>query len=268
MNLCINARDAMPRGGLLRIETGMAELDESACRARPGATPGRYVRLRVTDTGLGMTEQQIEHVFEPFYSTKPSGSGKGLGLSVAYGIVRQHNGFIEVDSVPGRGTRFDIYLPSTGVLDDQMQMILGTGPLGGIETILVVEDDAAVRGTLIRILESYGYRPIPARNADEAWSVFRGRWEEIDLVLIDVSLPKVDGRDLYDALVALRPAVKVLFVSGHSDLGGTGARRTGAPSSLVRKPFRPDDLAAQVRRTLDVKPPVRHLATGRRLTTA
>jgi signal transduction histidine kinase len=254
MNLCINAREAMPRGGLLRIETGMAELDEVACRARPGAAPGRYVRLRITDTGAGLTPQQIEHLFEPFHSTQPSGRGNGLGLAVVYGIVRQHEGFIEVDSLEGRGTRFDVYIPSSGELEEPVQMILGAGPLGGIETILVVEDDPSVRGTLTRILESYGYRPIPARNADEAWSVFKGRWEEIDLVLIDVALPKVDGRDLYDAMVALRPAVKVLFVSGHAELGEL-ARGARGPVELVKKPFRPDDLAAQVRRTLDVQPP-------------
>jgi two-component system, cell cycle sensor histidine kinase and response regulator CckA len=254
MNLCLNARDAMPNGGILRIETRNARVEPPDCVRQPGMRPGKYVLLSVSDTGVGMTPEVIEKMFDPFFTTKAPGHGTGLGLSVAYGIVKQHDGFIDVRSEPTRGTNFLVFFPIA--LERRVAPAEAVKPvsvIAGYETILLVEDDPSVRAALRRMLDSYGYTVLLATNGEEAWQIFVERTDEIDLVLLDVAMPKLGGRELYDALKALRSEVGILFVSGH-DEGRLDIRALAEQGAdLLSKPFRPDELAAAVRRALDAR---------------
>jgi len=254
MNLCLNARDAMPNGGILRIETRNARVEPPDCVRQPGMRPGKYALLSVSDTGCGMTSDVIEHMFDPFFTTKAPGEGTGLGLSVAYGIVKQHDGFIDVRSEPSRGTSFLVFFPVS--LERRTQVAEPVKPvsvIAGYETILLVEDDPSVRAALRRMLDSYGYTVLPATNGEEAWRIFVERTDEIDLVLLDVAMPKLGGRELYDALKALRAEVGILFVSGHGEARLDIRVLADQGADLLSKPFRPDELAAAVRRALDAR---------------
>jgi two-component system, cell cycle sensor histidine kinase and response regulator CckA len=259
MNLCLNARDAMQNGGILRIETRTTRVSPADCARHPGAAAGKYVTLSVSDTGHGMTPQIVEHIFDPFFTTKSPHEGTGLGLSVVYGIVKQHEGFVDVRSEPGRGTTFLVFFPIAAERRAQTaEPTRAPALVAGYETILLVEDDAGVRTALRRILDGYGYRVLAATDGEQAWQTFVQRTNEIDLVLLDVLMPKLGGRDLYDALKALKPDVNVLFVSGHGE-GSIDLRALEQQGvDLLRKPFEPDELAAAVRRALDarrVEPP-------------
>ncbi len=252
MNLFVNARDAMPGGGRLNLETSNIELDhDAATEIEPDATPGRYVLMTVTDTGHGMDEAVRQRVFEPFYTTKGVGKGTGLGLSTAYGIIRQSGGWIAVSSQVGVGTSFTIYLPriDAGVVPEEKGTV-SEPPRGG-ETILVVEDQDAVREFACAVLEAYGYNVIQASSGEAALDVAERHPGHIDLLVTDVVLTGMNGKAASEKLTALRPGLKVIFVSGYTPdaIVQRGVLHQGA--EFLQKPFRPSALAEKVRQVLD-----------------
>jgi PAS domain S-box-containing protein len=248
MNLVVNARDAMPGVGKLLLETANVERDESYVRAHPGARVGHFVMLSVNDTGVGMDEETKNRIFEPFFTTKGVGRGTGLGLSMVQGIVAQSGGYIEVYSEKGKGTSFKIYLPAAAEAAAGAGKATAVPAPGGQETVLVVEDQAEVRKYAVAVLKRYGYRVMPVESAREALLVCER--ERIDLVLTDVVMPHVSGRELADRLEILRPGIKVLFMSGYTDnvIEHHGVLEEGA--KFIQKPFSPEELAAKVRMAL------------------
>lgn len=250
INLVVNARDAMPRGGKLTIETANVTLDEDYVRQHVGTVPGDFVLLAVSDTGVGMTEEVKEHLFEPFFTTKEIGQGTGLGLSTVYGIVKQHEGYIWVYSEPGQGTTFKIYLPRVREKPERLPRQDEEGYLPrGTETVLVVEDDPAVREVMVRILREQGYTVLEAASADEALQI-AARAEGIQLLLTDVVMPKMSGKALAERLRVIYPNLKVLYVSGYSDnaIAHHGIFEKGI--AFLQKPFTIAALARKVREVL------------------
>ena len=252
MNLAVNARDAMPRGGRLTIETANVDLDEAYARQHPGVTPGPQVMLAVSDTGIGMDAETRSHIFEPFFTTKPQGEGTGLGLSTVYGIVQQSGGHIWVYSEPERGATFKIYLPPAQ--DAVAALDLASAPppaAGGHETVLLAEDDSAVRDVASEILAQKGYRVLRAPDGQSALEIARSHAGEIRLLVTDIVMPGMTGRELAIALAAERPGVRVLYMSGYTDdaVVRHGVLVEGTP--YLQKPFSPDALARKVREILD-----------------
>ena len=254
VNLVVNARDAMPEGGKLIIETAHVELDETYTREHPDVEPGQYVMFAVTDTGTGMSNEVKAHLFEPFFTTKETGKGTGLGLATCYGIVSQNNGHIGVYTEPGHGTTFKVYLP---YLEDEVTEHLSKKTqsdqaFGGAETILVVEDNEAVRDLAVGILARQGYTAVSATNGEEALDLVQGQRDRpIDLVVTDIVMPKMNGVTLANRLKSTQGNLKVLFMSGYPD-------RTTVPQGILEKdfnflakPFKPNDLAQRVRELLD-----------------
>ena len=255
MNLAVNARDAMPNGGTLSIETDDVSLDEAWCQQHPGATPGEYGAVRVSDTGVGMSLEAMDHLFEPFFTTKPSGEGTGLGLAMCYGIVKQSGGTIWVSSEPGRGTTFDIYLPrSTGALARNERRGAGDAVTrsGGRETILLIEDETVVRELAYRALSVRGYQILTAIDGPDALEIARNHKGVIDLVLSDVVMPHMTAAELSAKLRQYRPGVRLLFMSGYSETAVYSHGVIQAGAALIEKPFTPESLARQVREALDV----------------
>jgi two-component system, cell cycle sensor histidine kinase and response regulator CckA len=251
MNLSVNARDAMPGGGRLTIETCNAELSPSDTHGRGELQPGSYVRLAVTDTGCGMDETTLKNIFEPFFTTKGLGHGTGLGLATVYGIVKQSGGDILVDSEVGRGTTFVTYLPRVQAEAESEPVPDTEAAARGRETILVVEDEPALR-TLIRvILTRHGYTVIEAPNGEEAFAMAAKCTERIDLLATDVIMPKMGGIELAERLVPLRPEMGLLFLSGYTDDAITNRNVFKEGTPFLQKPFTPDALARKVRETLD-----------------
>src|SRR6478609_6801693 len=253
MNLVVNARDAMPAGGKLSIETRNVEIpaDVDASPAGVGLGPGQWVVLRVRDTGIGMDDATAARAFEPFYTTKPSGLGTGLGLSTVYGIVKQSGGHILLDSAKGRGATFEIYLPRTldAVSSDAIVASVREAAVGN-ETLLLVEDDDQVRHVAHEILKLQGYRVLPAATPLAALQLSARFPERIHLMLTDVVMPEMNGRDLAQRLRGERPNLQVLFMSGYADkaLESDDALTT---ATFLQKPLTPDSLAHAVRRVLD-----------------
>lgn len=254
MNLVVNARDAMPRGGELVIRTINVELDTGFVRRNLGATEGPHVLLEVRDTGDGMSPDVASRVFEPFFSTKEPGKGTGLGLAMVYGIVKQSNGYISVESEPGVGTAVRLFFPR--VPGPAQELVPGEGggegPLPtGCEAILLVEDEEMVRSLARRILEGLGYRVREARDATEAVELARELGDELDLLLTDVVMPRISGRQLAEALTSEFPSLPVLFMSGYTDdaLMHHGALAPG--QGFLQKPFTPGSLSRRVREILD-----------------
>ncbi len=255
MNLAINARDAMPSGGRLVIETGNIELDETYVRTNPEARPGPHVMLAVSDTGHGMDAKTMARLFEPFFTTKEEGKGTGLGLATVYGIVRQSGGTVKVYSEPGRGTTFRVYLPRVEGEEETEPRAAPAPPPGGTETILLVEDAEALRLLVREILESAGYTVIDAEAPDKALSLVEATPAPIHLLLTNMVMPRMNGQELARHIAALRPEARVVFMSGYSDQA-MGDQGTLAPRAIfLQKPFTMDALMRMIRRALDAGPP-------------
>jgi len=251
MNLAVNARDAMPNGGSMTVETSNVELDEAYARGHVQVKPGPYVMLAVTDTGCGMDASTQAHIFEPFFTTKEPGKGTGLGLATVYGIVKQHGGNIWVYSEAGQGTALKVYLPrvETGGAKVEPHRA-ATHELRGSETILVVEDEHAVRSLMVRMLRSMGYWVLEASRADEALMVCLRHKGPVHLLLTDVVMPQKSGRDLLDHLKPLRPDIKVLFTSGYTE-EALHRKVLERDAAFLPKPFTEEALARKVRDVLD-----------------
>jgi two-component system, cell cycle sensor histidine kinase and response regulator CckA len=247
LNLAINSRDAMPRGGKVTLSTENVSLD-AALAQREGLSPGDYVCLAVSDTGMGIGTEVRDRLFEPFFTTKPPGEGTGLGLSMVYGIVQQSGGSIQVESERGRGTTFRIYLPRVASVEESGAPSSPGADARGSETILLVEDSPVVRSLVRELLEHRGYRVLEARDAQEAILISDRHQARIDLLLTDLMMPRMGGHDLAARLRRRRKGLKVLYMSGYS---GEGLQAVEKGSHFLEKPFKPEALAAYVRKVLD-----------------
>ncbi|MEW6365215.1 MAG: PAS domain S-box protein [Acidobacteriota bacterium] len=255
LNLAINARDAMPDGGTLRIETANARLDEAYARDHPGVQAGPHVMLSIADTGCGMDPEVQAHLFEPFFTTKEPGKGTGLGLCTVYGIIKQSGGTIQVMSTPAQGSTFKIYLPRLAAVGDGAAAAgPSSGAAGGTETILLVEDETAVRSMTSEVLEMNGYRVLEAAAGAEALAICEKHPGPIHLVIADVVLPQVGGPELARRLRSLRPEMGVLYVSGYAEDMGVAQAAVESNSAFLQKPFTPAVLAVKVREILDGAP--------------
>jgi PAS domain S-box-containing protein len=250
MNLAVNARDAMPGGGRLTIETACIAVDEALASRHIGLTPGDHVLLTVTDNGSGMTAEVQAHLFEPFFTTKALGKGTGLGLSTVYGIVQQQGGKILVSSEVGQGTTFELFFPRLLANGKPQEAApAGPAPRPGKETILVVEDEEGVREYVMAVLGQQGYTLLEAADGAQALEVVGSHIGEIDLLLSDVIMPQMNGMQLASRLRALRPGIKVLYMSGYTDVSVEA--RPGPGEATIQKPFSPDAIAGRVREVLD-----------------
>jgi CheY-like chemotaxis protein len=253
LNLVINARDAMLQGGKLIIETANVHSGTEEAHQHPGSSSGKQVMLSVTDSGIGMTEEVKAHLFEPFFTTKEKGKGTGLGLATCYGIIEQSGGRIEVDSTVGEGTTFRIYLPATTEARDSLPAVAEDHRLPcGTETVLLAEDEPAVRSMIATILQQQGYTVLQASNGDEALKIAGGHHKTgIDLLLTDVVMPQMGGVELAGRFCTEYPSTRVIFTSGYSDQPIMTLNNSNTRVDFLQKPFMPAALASKVREVLD-----------------
>jgi CheY-like chemotaxis protein len=254
MNLAVNARDAMPQGGKLFVETSNVEIDANYARSHSPMMPGKYVMVAVSDTGCGMDLETQAHLFEPFFTTKEKGHGTGLGLATVYGIVKQSGGFIWVYSVPGRGSTFKIYLPVVEEALPTAEPAEVPAELAkGSETVLVVEDEGGVRSLVCEALASHGYKVLEAAGAASALEISEKYTEPIHLLLTDVVMPQTGGKELAKGFSTLHPETKVLYMSGYTDdaIVRHGILERG--TSFLQKPFQPRALLLKIREVLKMK---------------
>jgi nitrogen-specific signal transduction histidine kinase/ActR/RegA family two-component response regulator len=249
MNLCLNARDAMPKGGRLIIETHNVEIGDEYCRKRAYGTPGTYVLLSVSDNGTGMDAATLEQIFEPFFTTKEAGRGTGLGLATVYGIVKQHEGFIYVYSEPGSGTSFRIYLRSAAGAHDAREPSLEV-PRKGTETILVADDHEDMRDSTNEMLQALGYRTILARNGAEAVEFFKKNSDQIHLVMLDVVMPHLGGPGAYSKMIEVRPGLPVIFTTGYTSEAAPLMSLLEKGAAILQKPYGMTSLSNVIRNTL------------------
>ncbi len=253
MNLCLNARDAMPEGGRLILETDNVEFTLETVQGRPEARTGQFVRLRVRDTGHGISPAVLPRIFDPFFTTKEQGKGTGLGLALVFGIVKQHRGWIECTSEVNQGTTFSIFLPrSTTPVESAPEPRPAASTPTGHETVLLVDDEDMIRSLGRRLLQRAGYEVLLAENGEQALDVYRQSHGRIDLVILDLTMPRLSGKDALRQLVQINPAVRVLIASGYSaeDMDVSGLDKV---SGFIPKPFREEDLFRAVRQALDRK---------------
>jgi PAS domain S-box-containing protein len=254
LNLAVNARDAMPHGGRLTLETKNVEVDEAYARAYEGVPTGQYVMLAVADTGVGMDSQTQARIFEPFFTTKEPGKGTGLGLATVYGVVKQMGGAIWVRSEPGQGTSFDLYLPQVDAAVErpapEAQTALAAAP-SGTETVLLVEDQDGIRGLVREFLQRKGYEVLQANDGDHALRIAVEHKNPIHLLVTDIVMPNVGGRELARRLTEARPSMKVLFMSGYPDHASVSGEVGGEHAAVLQKPFMLATLARKVRGLLD-----------------
>jgi len=252
MNLALNARDAMPEGGQLTVETANVTFDGRYAREHQAVEPGRYIMLAVSDTGEGMTEETQARIFEPFYTTKEVGKGTGLGLSMVYGIVKQSGGYIWVYSEPGRGSTFKIYFPRVDEAAEPVGSEKQTRKVQrGTETILLVEDDEQLRQLSCSVLTHCGYEVLVASGPEQALAICRQSAKDIRLMVTDVVMPRMNGRQLAEKVTKIHPEIKVLYISGYTNnvMGHYGVLDSGL--WFLPKPFTLSALVAKVREVLD-----------------
>ena len=251
MNLATNARDAMPRGGVLTVRVGTVQMDDAFIRTHGYGRPGLYAAITVEDTGIGMTAEVREKIFEPFFTTKEEGKGTGLGLAIVYGIVEQHNGFIEARSEPGKGAAFEIYIPAVGMQNVKRGADVDVLPVGGTETILLVEDESSLRTVTMTLLAEFGYKVIEALDGRDAVEQFMKHKDDIHMILMDVIMPNMSGPEAYREIQKVSPDAKVLFMSGytadHLSAKGIDAER----SNFLSKPSSTPELLCKIREILD-----------------
>jgi CheY-like chemotaxis protein len=252
MNLSVNARDAMPGGGLLTVTTAERMVDGRASERNPHARAGQYCCVSVSDTGCGIPDDILGKIFEPFFTTKEPGKGTGLGLSTAYGIAQQHDGWVDVVSEVGRGTTFEVFLPMNDTAVEEARPAPGVGkPRGAGQSILLVEDDEDMRRVTRSILVRYGYRVIEACHGHDAIAAFERCGGEIDLLLTDMVLPKgMHGREVALVIRARRPGLRVVFISGYSPELAAGMLALGPGEAFVPKPFQSEELLTAIRQCL------------------
>jgi CheY-like chemotaxis protein len=253
INLAINARDAMPNGGKLSITTSNVDLDDPYCNTHPYVQPGPYVMLEVKDTGHGMSSEVKSHLFEPFFTTKPKGRGTGLGLATIYGAVKQAGGSIEVESEEGAGAAFKIYLPRVRISPErpEEESLSALKMPGGTETILLVEDERIVRELAIKILKRLGYNVLNAPDAAQAIAVAKEYKDSIHLLMTDVVMPGMNGRQLAAHLIPLHPEMKILYASGYTDETISHHGIIEEDLNFIAKPYSLQDLAKKIRALFD-----------------
>ena len=252
LNLATNARDAMPDGGVLTIETDLLDLDAMMVRVLGGAVAGRYACISVSDTGSGMDDKTRKRIFEPFFTTKELGKGTGLGMAIVYGIVKQHRGMISVYSEPGIGTTFRVYLPTLhrGKVDDEIAAAAATAP-GGTETILLAEDEADLRTLMEEILTRHGYRVITAINGEEAVAKYTAHRKEVQLILMDMIMPRLSGKEACLQILRNDPEARIIFISGYTMDFVKQSDLVDHHTALLMKPVQPIALLRKVREMLD-----------------
>jgi CheY-like chemotaxis protein len=250
MNLCVNARDAMPGGGELKITTTRLDTPDAFLRSIPEGKGGPFVRIDIADTGIGIDRAIRGKIFDPFFTTKEKGKGTGLGLATVYGIVKNHNGFVNVESEMGAGTTFSVYIPAVDKRPAQVQEIASRPP-GGKETVLVVDDEETIRELVKDILEEIGYSVLTAGNGFEAVEIYRERIGKIGLVILDMTMPGMGGRETFEKLRELNPRVRAILSTGYSEDERARQMLAMGVKAFVQKPYRIDDLASTVRRILD-----------------
>jgi two-component system, cell cycle sensor histidine kinase and response regulator CckA len=252
MNLCVNARDAMPEGGRLRLRAENADVDADTAALHPPMAAGRYVRLAVTDTGCGIAKEEQSKIFEPFFTTKPVGKGTGLGLAMVYGIVKQAGGFVWVYSEVGSGTTIKVYLPRIDEAVTPSTRAAQALPESGTESILLVEDEESLRSLAREILTDHGYRVLEASEGEEAIGIIRRQPDPIHLLVTDVVMPGMNGHVLAETLRKERPDLKVLYMSGYTDDVLTQGGSLHADTLLLEKPFTAGTLLRRVREALSI----------------
>ncbi len=257
INLCVNARDAMPQGGNLTIRTENVQIDKLLPNERYGLKRGNHIAISVSDTGIGMSQDVKQRIFDPFFTTKEAGQGTGLGLSTVYGIVQEHNGAIHVYSEPNMGTTVRVYLPAVNRIPEQEDKIAAIEPIGGDETILLAEDDESVRSMVKKILTKKGYRVLTAQNGEEALLVLESQAENVDLAILDVIMPKMSGTDVYEHIKTRWPDKAVLFCSGYSDINFRQGFEFGPELPFIQKPYVQQVLLRKVREILDERKSIR-----------
>ncbi|MGC2468161.1 MAG: response regulator [Candidatus Acidiferrum sp.] len=253
MNLCLNARDAMPGGGQLLIATQNVELGTEFCHNHAYSQPGNYVLLSVTDTGVGMDAATMDSMFEPFFTTKGTGKGTGLGLATVHGIVNQHGGFILTSSEPGKGTSFQVYLPAESGHHEPDDKACSNQPLRGTETILLAEDHEGLRDTAQEMLQALGYRILAASDGAKALELFKLNADQIDLIVMDVVMPSLGGPEAYLEMSALRPAIPVIFTTGYTPKARALVSMVESGAAILRKPYSLVSLSQSVRGALQPK---------------
>ena len=250
INLCVNARDAMPQGGSIHIRTENLRIDRRHRKSE--LRPGNYVRLIVADNGIGIKEEHLPHIYEPFFTTKEVGRGTGLGLATVYGIVRRHEGRIQVETGPGRGATFTIDLPaSSAAHQEEIEMPVELDDGNGGETILIAEDDEMVRKLGVSILSGAGYRTLVARDGQEAVEIYRNNGRRIDLILMDIVMPRMTGRQAFEAIREIDPSARVLFCTGYGMHLLDPQLLPGKDYHLIHKPFKPRELLRRIRSLID-----------------
>lgn len=255
INLATNARDAMPEGGELTIETGIQAIDESFVSRHGWGRQGNYALISVSDTGYGMDEETRNRIFEPFFTTKEAGKGTGLGMAIVHGIINQHNGFIYVYSEPGKGTVFKIFIPLVEKEAlSEVESLVAPPPRGGTETILIVEDDATVRKVVEDVLIDSGYQIITAEDGQQAVEIFRENRSAIQLILMDMIMPKKSGMEAFKEIKQLDPGARILFTSGYTADFIKSRGELAECVDLIMKPAKPSELLRKVREMLDRKP--------------
>jgi CheY-like chemotaxis protein len=251
MNICVNARDAMPDGGQLTIDTGIRGITNEYSQAHLEAKEGDYVNLRISDTGTGIDENILGRVFDPFFTTKGPGEGTGLGLSVVYGVVKNHGGYIDTRSTIGKGTTFDIFFPIAKKSKTDEPEEATEPPVGDHELILIVDDEQSVRDLGRDILEKYGYETLQANDGEEAIRVFKNNQDMIRLIIIDMIMPKLGGLETYLMLKGIDPAVKALLSTGYDHTERVQEILDSGVNGFLKKPYNVNELLSKIRSVLD-----------------